>query len=128
MNIDKLKENTIKKLEELKSNLSFDYEKNYSEMLNILSDYDYEAQDSLYLYDNINDLVEFVDDETLKYYVDYQLNTFGYERLFYMFNGVNNVCGLYVIDGYGNLRDVEISDFECCIDETINTLKESLEV
>lgn len=122
--MNKLKRETIKKLEELKSNLSYDYEKDYYDMVNIMVDYDNEAQDDLYLYDNCQQCVEFVDDEMLQYYVEYQIKTFGMDRLFYMFNGVENVCGLYVIDGYGNLRDVEKSDFEYCIDEAIERLRE----
>lgn len=127
-NLNELKKETIKKLEEVKNNLSYDNEENYCNMINIMTDYDNEAQDNLYLYDTTQELVEFVDDESLQYYIDYQIKTFGQDRLFYMFRGVNNVCGIYVIDGYGNLRDVEWNDFEYCIDEAITTLKESLEV
>lgn len=79
----------------------------------------------MYLYDITQEIVEFVDDELLKDYVDYQITTFGYDRLFYMFNNVNNVCGLYVVDGYGNLRDVEQEDIIYCINEAITKLKES---
>ncbi len=126
-NLNKLKKETIKKLEELKDNLGYDNEENYCNMINTMIDYDNEAQDNLYLYDTTQDLVEFVDDETLEYYIDYQIKNFGKDRLFYMFNNVNNVCGLYVVDGYGNLRDVEKDDFIYCIDEAITELKESLE-
>lgn len=126
-NLNELKKETIKKLEEVKNNLSYDNEENYCNMINTMIDYDNEAQDNLYLYDTTQELVEFVDDETLQYYVDYQVKSFGLDRLFYMFNGVNNVCGIYVVDGYGNLRDVEWDDFKYCIDEVITKLKESLE-
>ena len=124
-NLNKLKKETIKKLEELKDNLSYNYENDYCDMVNIMIDYDNEAQDDLYLYDITQEIVEFVDDELLKDYVDYQITTFGYDRLFYMFNNVNNVCGLYVVDGYGNLRDVEQEDIIYCINEAITKLKES---
>ena len=124
-NLNKLKKETIKKLEELKDNLSYNYENDYCDMVNIMIDYDNEAQDDLYLYDITQELVEFVDDETLEYYIDYQIKNFGKDRLFYMFNNVNNVCGLYVVDGYGNLRDVEQNDLIYCIDEAITKLKES---
>lgn len=126
-NLNKLKKETIEKLEELKDNLGYDNEENYCNMINTMIDYDNEAQDNLYLYDTTQNLVEFVDDETLEYYIDYQIKNFGKDRLFYMFNNVNNVCGLYVVDGYGNLRDVEKDDFIYCIDEAITELKESLE-
>lgn len=126
-NLNKLKKETIKKLEKVKNNLSYDNEENYCNMVNTMIDYDNEAQDNLYLYDTIQELVEFVDDETLEYYVDYQVKTFGKDRYFYMFSNVSNVCGIYVIDGYGNLRNVEEYDFIYCIDEAISKLKESIE-
>lgn len=125
--LTKLRKGTIKKLEEVKKNLNYDFDENYKNMINALIDYDNEAQDDLYLYDTCRECVDFVDDETLQYYIEYQVKTFGYDRLFYMFQGVDNVCGLYVIDGYGNLRDVEMFDFEYCIDKAIEKIKESLE-
>lgn len=125
-NLNELKKETIKKLEEVKNNLSYNNEENYRNMINTMIDYDNEAQDDLYLYDTTQELIEFVDDETLEYYVDYQTKTFGKDRYFYMFDGVSDVCGIYVIDGYGNLRDVEEDDFIYCIDEAITKLKESI--
>lgn len=124
--LKKLRKETIQKLEEVKDNLGYDTEENYCSMINTMIDYDNEAQDNLYLYDNCQQMTEFVDDETLPYYVEYQIKTFGQDRYFYMFEGVNNVCGIYIIDEYGNLRDVNKDDFEYCIDEAINTLKEVL--
>ena len=127
MDLIKLRKETIKKLKDIKNNLSYDLEKNYTNIVNTMIDYDNEAQDDLYLYDNCQQNIDFVDDETLEYYVDYQIKTFGKDRYFYMFNQVNNVCGLYVIDGYGNLRDVEKEDLEYCIDEAIKLLNDKLE-
>lgn len=69
-NLNELKKETIKKLEEIKSNLSYDNEENYANMVNTMIDYDNEAQDSLYLYDTTQELVEFVDDEILKYLIE----------------------------------------------------------
>lgn len=43
-----------------------------------------------------------------------------------MFNGVHHPSGIYVIDGYENLRDVEQSDFEYCIDEIIEKIQDEL--
>lgn len=126
--LNELKKETIKNLEEVKNNLSYDMEENYCNMINTMIDYDNKAQDNLCLYDTCRELVEFVDEETLQYYIEYQVKEFGMDRLFYMFSGVNNVCGIYKVDGYGNLEDVEIYEFEYCINECINKLKESLEV
>ena len=127
MDLSKLRKETIKKLKDIKNNLSYNLEKDYTNIVNTMIDYDNEAQDNLYLYDNCQQIIDFVDDETLEYYVDYQIKTFGKDRYFYMFNQVNNVIGLYVIDGYGNLRDVEKEDLEYCIDEAIKLLNDKLE-
>lgn len=120
-----LKKETIKKLEEIKDNLNYDNAENYANIINTLIDYDNDAQDELYLYDNIVQLIDIVDDEVLQYYVDYQIKTFGQDRYFYMFNQVNNICGVYVIDSYGNLRDITQDDLIEMIDESIDRLKES---
>lgn len=124
--LTELRKETIEKLTTLKDDLSYDDERNYQEMVNILIDYDNEAQDNLYLYDTCHQIIEFLDDESLQYYVDYQIKTFGQDRYFYMFNGVHHPSGIYVIDGYGNLRDVEQSDFEYCIDEIIEKIQDEL--
>lgn len=124
-NMKNLKKETIKKLEEIKDNLNYDNSENYANIINTLIDYDNDAQDEVYLYDNIVQLIDIVDDETLQYYVDYQIKTFGQDRYFYMFNQVNNICGVYVIDGYGNLRDITQDDLIEMIDESIDRLKES---
>lgn len=128
MDLSKLRKETIKKLKDIKNNLSYDLEKDYTNIVNTMIDYDNEAQDDLYLYDNCQQNIDFVDDETLEYYVDYQIKTFGKDRYFYMFNQVNNVCGLYVIDGYGNLRNVEKEDLEYCIDEALKSLQDEIEI
>lgn len=125
-NLKELRKNTIKKLEELKDNLSYDNEENYCNMVNTLIDYDNEAQDNLYLYDNVRDYVDFVDEELLQYYVEYQFKEFGIDRLFYMTRQLENADTIYVVDGYGNLRNCEKSDFEYCIEETIERLEEAL--
>lgn len=123
--MDSLRQETVKKLEELKENLSKNlYEDSYAELISIAIDYDNEAQDNLYLYDTINECTEFLDDEQLEYYIDYQIKNFGIDRVFYMFNQVTNVCGVYVIDGYGNLRDIDDTDFEYCIETLIDKLEE----
>lgn len=124
--LNQLRKETIKKLEEVKNNLSYNMEENYGNMVNTMIDYDNEAQDDIYLYDTCQERNDFVDDETLGCYVDYQIKTFGKDRYFYMFNQVNNVCGIYRIDGYGNLTDVDNEILECCIDEAIEQLNDAI--
>lgn len=123
-NLNELKKETIKKLEEVKNNLSYDNEKNYVNMINTMIDYDNEAQDDLYLYDTAQELVEFVNDEILKYLIE--KNSDSLSRLRYFINNTDD-DNIYKLDGYGNLENVDIDDFEFCIDEIITKLKESLE-
>ena len=125
-NLRQLKIKTIEKLNELKNNLSYDNEENYCNMVNIMIDYDNEAQDDLYLHDSINDNVEFLDEELLKYYIEYQFKTFGTERLFYMTQCLEYSDSLYKVNAYGNLENVEKDDFIYCIDSALDKLKESL--
>lgn len=125
-NLKQLKIKTMEKLTELKNNLSYDNEENYCNMVNIMIDYDNEAQDDLYLYDNARETVDFVDDELLGYYVDYQLKTFGHERLFYMTRCLEYSDSIYKVNAYGNLENVDKDDFIYCIDEALEKLKESL--
>lgn len=120
----KLKLETIKKLEELKSNFSYDMEENYKNMVNIMIDYDNEAQDDLYLYDTTLQLIEFVDEETFKYYIEYQFKEFGMCRAPYIFRSLEYSDSIYKIDAYGNLQNVDTEDFTYCIDEAIKKLSE----
>lgn len=123
-NLNELKKETIKKLEEIKNNLSYDNEQNYSDMVNTMIDYDNEAQDDLYLYDTTLELVDFVNDEILEYLI--KENSDSVLRLRYFLNDTNEDT-IYKLNVYGNLENVDINDFEFCIDEAITKLKESME-
>ena len=124
-NLNKLKKETIKKLEEIKKNLSYDNEENYCNMVNTMIDYDNEAQDDLYLYDTTQELIEFVDYEILEYLINQNKDSLS--RLRYFINDTYD-DSIYKLNGYGNLENVERDDFIYCIDEAISKLKESMEV
>lgn len=124
--MEKLIKKTIEKLEKLKNNLSFDNEENYCEMVNIAVDYDNTAQDDLCLYDRILETVDFVSEEILPYYVEYQLKEIGIERIIYMAKDVTYADSIYKINDYGNLENVAINDFIYCINEALDCLKEKL--
>lgn len=126
-NLKELRKETIKKLEEVKGNLiNQDDESNYCDMINTMIDYDNEAQDDLYLYDRCREMLDIVDDETLQYYLDYQFKNFGMERVPYIFANVNYSASIYKVNGYDNLENVNNDDFEYCIDEAIDTLKDAI--
>lgn len=120
--MEKLKEKTIKKFEELKERLFKNTtEENYCTLVNTAIDYDNEAQDNLYLYDTIQELVYFVDEEIMEYLI--KENSTSLCRLRYFINDTYD-ADIYKLDGYGNLENVSNDDFEFCIDECINKLKE----
>ena len=122
-NVKELRKETIKKLEDLKRNLYGDEEENYTEMVNIMIDYDNEAQDDTYLYDRCQELLNVVDDENLPYL--FQENNCC-ERLFYLTGGIKHSSGIYKINDYGNLENVSNDDLGYCIDEAMDQLKEVL--
>lgn len=120
---NELKEKTIKRLEELKERLSGQtYEENYRDLVNTLIDYDNEAQDTLYLYDSMRETVEFVDDEIMEYLIKDCDNDIDRLRCFI---GDTHSDYIYKLDGYGNLENVTDDDFEHCIDNAIEQLKEA---
>lgn len=126
--INKLKKETIKKLKEIKENLSYDNEENYRNMINTLIDYDNEAHDNLYLYDRIQEMYNFVDDEILSYYIENEKDDYGHYDLTRLRYFINNTYDdyIYYINAYGNLENVEKEDFNICIDEAISVLEESM--
>lgn len=118
-----LKKETIKKLEKLKKEvIHMDYDNIYCDLINILVDYDNEAQDNLYLYDTLNEIVEFVDDEMIEYLIKNCNNDIDRLRCFI---GETYSSSIYKIDGYGNLENVVDDDFITCIDKIICKIKES---
>lgn len=121
----KLIKETIKKFEELKENLGYDTEENYCNLVNTAIDYDNEAQDNLYLYDTIQELCNFVDEEILQQLIE-ENSQYGISRLSFFINDAYDDT-IYKLDGYGNLENVTDGDFEYCVDECIEKLKCKLE-
>jgi len=123
MNLEKLRKEAIKALKDVKEELNWDMEENYCNMINIMIDYDNQAQDDLYLYDTTRERVEFIDEELLDYLIRDCDNDLGRLRCFI---GDTYSANIYKLDGYGNLENVNKEDFEYCIDEAINDLQEVL--
>ena len=123
-----LKRKTIEELKEIKNTLSYDNGENYKNMINTLIDYDNEAQDNLYLYDTIQEMYNFVDDELLTYHIENIKDSYGYYDLARLKIFINNTYddGIYHLDGYGNLENVTTEDISYCIDEAIEKLEESM--
>ena len=120
--MNKLKKETIEKFEELKENLTYnDTEKNYCDLVNIAIDYDNEAQDELYLYDTIQELCNFVDEDIMDYLI--KENSTSLTRLRYFIGNTSDAV-IYKLDSYGNLENVTDDDFEYCVDACLDKLKE----
>lgn len=122
--LKELRKETIKKLEELKETISKNNtETNYCDIINTLIEYDNNAQDNLYLYDNSKEIVDIIDDELLQYYLEEQLKNNGAYSLYYIFNELEHPDDLYKLNVYGNLENVTDGDFINIIDDAIDTLK-----
>lgn len=121
-----MKKETIKKLEEIKENLkNQNEEENYCNIINILIDYDNEMQDELYLYDNFRDMINTVDEDTIQYYLEYQFEKFGLERVPYIFENVNYGSNIYKINDFENLENLKNDELKYAIDEIIKKILES---
>lgn len=121
-----LREKTIKELRKVKENLKNNYdEKNYCDMINGMIDYDNESQDNLYLYDNVMEYYNFIDNELLEQYIASELKEYGVERIRYILGDTVN-SEIYILDAYGNLENVNDGMFEDCIDQAIETLEKAI--
>lgn len=121
-----LKLETMKKLESLLNNKTYNVDKYYCDIINTCIDYDNEAQDSLYLYDTIHEYYNVIDDEILEAYIKEQLN-YGVSRIKYIFAGVTQDNENYILDDCGNLQDLSIDDCLDMISIAYDKLKNSLE-
>lgn len=125
--MENLKKETIEKLKEIKSNLAAQTnEKNYCDMINAMIDYDNEAQDNLYLYDNTLEYYDFIDNELIEDYITQQLKEYGVDRVRCILNDTYD-DDIYYIDAYGNLNNVSDDIFEECIDNAIKILEDAIE-
>lgn len=112
----------IGQLNVLKNGLGWDMEENYANLWNACADYDNNHHGS-YLTDRIQEY-DFVDDEILEYIVKEE-SLGGISRL-RCFIGDTYNASLYRLDGYGNLANVDNSDFEYLIDDIVQTLEEDI--
>ncbi|MBO5046126.1 MAG: hypothetical protein J6C93_04565 [Clostridia bacterium] len=82
-------------------------------MYNRCREYDDETREDVC---DMIDRYDFVYDETLEFIV--RENADDFARLFYFMKGVEHINNdIYILDGYGNLRNVDKGDFENLIDD-----------
>ena len=119
-----MKNETIKKLKELKRTLKNEsYETIYCKLANILINYDNETQDELYLYDRLKEMYEFVTDDELSELgiIEYEFKHGGLTRLRYFINDTYE-SDIYIINGYGNLENVNDDTFINAINDMLEML------
>lgn len=108
----------VDELGDLKHDLGADMSKNYSDIWNACADYD-NAHDGSYITDKITEY-DFVTEDLLEYIVKENATDLSRIRCF-----INDTYDddIYMLDGYGNLKNVDISDFENLIDDIVSDLQ-----
>lgn len=113
----------VDELGDLKFRLYTDMNSNYSEIWNACAKYDNNHSGS-YITDKINEY-DFVTEDLLEYIVKENATDLSRLRCF-----INNTYddNIYMLDGYGNLKNVDISDFENLIDDIVSDLQNEVTV
>lgn len=113
----------VDELSSLKHGLSADMSKNYTDIWNACADYD-NAHDGSYITDKITEY-DFVTEDLLEYIVKENATDLSRLRCFI---GDTYDADIYMLDGYGNLQNVEESDFENLIDDIVSDLQYDINV
>ncbi len=110
-------------LSDLKNNLGYDMEENYCHIWNACAEFDNNHSGS-YITDKITNY-DFVTEDLLEYIVKENATDLPRLRCF-----INNTYedNIYMLDGYGNLRNVDNGDFENLIDDIIGDLQYDITV
>ena len=100
--------------------VTYDYERTYTELRNAVIDY-------------MNDTQDWGLDELFNDYIDYELaeeiakreiEEGGLIRLYYFLGDANLNNNIFKINGYGNLEDIDIDDLKILKDEILENLKD----
>lgn len=115
-------------LEELKEKvesieINYDYEEVYNSLYNAVIDYMNDSQD-FDLESLFNDIVDY---DTAEEIAKHELKDGGLVRLYYFLGDANCNNNLFIIDGYGNLRDLELNDLECLKEDLLDAINDKLE-
>lgn len=121
MNEKTYKRKIVKELKEIKENLTSNCRRNYNNIYNTCVDCD-NLYGEPYLCSYISDQ-EFVFDEDMEYLVKKCDNDIDRLRCFI---GDTYSDDIYKLDGYANLKNVDIGDFEDLCDELIDILKDNI--
>lgn len=112
-----------KRLEELKKQvenieIGYDLESVYCNLINATIDYQNDTQtwDFEYIFE------EYIDDEQLKYQIEYNLKEFGVWAVRNLLDDIKDENGIYKIDVYGYGHDITSSDLEDIKEEILDKI------
>lgn len=110
-------------LQVMKNNLGYDMEENYCHIWNACVEFD-NVHDVYYTTDKITNY-DFVTEDILEYIVKENATDLSRLRGF-----INNTYAdnIYMLDGCGNLRNVDADDFENLIDNIISVLQDEVTI
>lgn len=118
----------MEKLEELKETIenieiTYDYDETYTNLLNATIDYQNDTQD--WRFEGIFE--EYIDDELLKYQVEYNLKEFGVWAVRNLLYDIKDEYGIYKIDAYGYGHDITKDDLQDIKDQILEAIEKAIE-
>ncbi|MBR1984774.1 MAG: hypothetical protein IKA31_03450 [Clostridia bacterium] len=117
------KRKLVRTLKQIKAEMSYLYDEEYSKIYNACVEVDNKYQKEPYLCDYINDQNFVADDEEMDYLI--KQNSDSLERLRY-FIGNTYRSDLYQVNAYGNLTNITRDDLKTLCDELIQMLNENI--
>ena len=113
------------RLEQLKQEveaieIGYDLERAYCDLINATIDYQNDTQ--TWKFEGIFE--EYIDDEILKYQVEYNLKEFGVWAVRNLLDDIKEECGVYRVDAYGYGHDITQADLEDIKEQILDTIKE----
>lgn len=101
------------RLEQLKKEvenieIGYNLEETYCNLINATIEYQNETQ----TWDFEGIFEDYIDDEILKYQVEYNLKEFGVWAVKNLLDDIKDECGIYKIDVYGYGHDITIEDLK----------------
>lgn len=113
-------EKLLKEIEKIEIN--YNYEESYTNLYNTIIDYQNNTQDFdfEYLFEN------FINYDLAEELTKYELEKNGLIRLYYFLNNVNLNNDFFMINGYGNLKDISKEDIDFLKEKIIDEIKRKL--
>lgn len=115
-------EKRLKELKEQVENIEigYDYEQTYCDLINATIDYQNETQN--WEFESIFE--EYIDEEILKYTIEYNLKEFGVWAVKNLLDDIKDECGIYKVDVYGYGHDITQEDLENIKEQILEKIDE----